>query len=264
MPRKQAKPLPQTPTIEDTSFFELLEIDPELAEARQHYAAESPKRRRAAANWSYDSGVTADALPPSWLCDRGETPRRPPWWPCVVALAIDPMHAPALLGVGSIEYQCGRKAEAMKLFLTLTTLPEDTEDLSAIIDEAGDFLLGREDWDNAHRLFAEAAQAYPRVGLYPDGMGYCLAKQGRLAEAIERHRKAVALEPESPQYWNDLGWSLVEAKQYDEAQTALERAVAMSPPDYDRARNSLRELRRRMELAGTAGAKRGQPQPPGS
>ena len=48
-----------------------------------------------------------------------------PSWPSgVVALAIDPLYAPALLTVGSIEYQLGRVEEPMKLFMTLVTLPK--------------------------------------------------------------------------------------------------------------------------------------------
>ena len=39
-----------------------------------------------------------------------------------------------MLTVGSLEYQYGRVEEAMILFLELTTLPADTEDLPKIID----------------------------------------------------------------------------------------------------------------------------------
>jgi len=68
----------------------------------------------------------------------------------------------------------------------------------------------------------------------------------RLEEAIEQARYTVNLKPDSHEYLTDLGWSLVEAEYFDEAQTVLKRAVAMSPPDYELARENLAELHRRM------------------
>ena len=55
------------------------------------------------------------------------------------------------------------------------------------------------------------------------------------------------LEPENHIYLSDLGWSLVEAERFEEAQTILERAVAISPPDYTLAKGNLDELHRRMK-----------------
>jgi len=75
-----------------------------------------------------------------------------PWPGEVMALAIDPTYAPAILTVGSYEYIYGRKDEAMIHFMSLTKLPEDTEDLAVIIDKAGDFLIENEDIENATKL----------------------------------------------------------------------------------------------------------------
>jgi len=51
----------------------------------------------------------------------------------------------------------------MRLFLQLTTLPADTEDLVEIIDTAGDFLINQDDAEHAGQLYAAAARAYPNV-----------------------------------------------------------------------------------------------------
>lgn len=63
----------------------------------------------------------------------------PAWHDAVAPLAIDPEYAPAMLTVASLEYQYGRVDEAMVLFLELTKLSADTEDLPEIIDKAGAF-----------------------------------------------------------------------------------------------------------------------------
>jgi tetratricopeptide (TPR) repeat protein len=229
----------------DNSFAQLVVRDAELAGLRRDHARLAKKKRRMAAEWSYDAAVANDLFG-SALMRIGEEPVMQSRWPGgVEALAIDPSYAPALLSVGSIEHHFGRRDEAMKYFLALTRLPEDTKDLSAIIDKVGDFLIDEADIDDAGILYASAAKAFPRVGLYLDALGYCVGKQGHLEQALEYERRAVALEPENYRFLNDLGWSLVELKRYDEAESVLGKAVALSPPDYERARVNLKELERR-------------------
>lgn len=231
------------------SFGQLVERDAELMQARREYEHQSPEARRDAAEWAYDSSL-ANSLFNRAIALAGPTGLpQSPWPEGVLALAIDPRYAPALLTVGSIEYQCGRIEEAMKLFLTLTTLPEDTKDLCIIIDKAGDSLLDKDDYANARQLYQAAATAFPKEATYPDALGYCLAKLGKLPEALEQQRRAVALRPEDAKLLNDLGWSLVESKMYDEAQNVLEKARALAPPDYDGPKNNLAELSRRMRRA---------------
>jgi hypothetical protein len=42
---------------------------------------------------------------------------------------------------------------------------------------------------------------------------------------------------------NDLGYSLLEAGQYAEAESVLQRAVQLAPPEYDLAKGNLEHLR---------------------
>lgn len=56
------------------------------------------------------------------------------------ALEIKP-YPPAVLTMGSIEYQCGRPDKGAHLFSTLLSLPDEDKDLWEIIDKAGDFLI---------------------------------------------------------------------------------------------------------------------------
>jgi Tfp pilus assembly protein PilF len=56
------------------------------------------------------------------------------------ALEAMPTYAPAILSMGSVEYQAGRIAEGRKLFQSLLSLPKNTTDIRVIIDEAGTFL----------------------------------------------------------------------------------------------------------------------------
>jgi len=181
------------------------------------------------------------------LKSGAETLPQPKWPPGFLALAIDPLFAPALLTVGSLEYQHGFLKEAMELFLTLTKLPENEEDLAEIIDKAGNFLLDHEDFKNALELYLSGERAYPTQALHYIGSGYCFYKLGKIEEAIRKERRAVELEPDNHLYLNDLGYSLLEAGLLQEAEIVLKRSTSLAPPEYQFARNNLELLYERQK-----------------
>jgi tetratricopeptide (TPR) repeat protein len=232
-------------TFRDHSFEECVRLDPDLAATRAEYAKKSAKRRRQAAEWEYDSAF-ADRLFGGALASAGQDPHpfgEPRWPEGVLALAIDPLYAPALLTVGSYEYQLGREEEAMRMFLALAALPSTVPDLPIIIDKAGDFLLDEDDVERARELYTAAEKAFPAVAMYPVGLGYCLGKLGKLDEAIAKAQRADELEPDNSRHLNDLGWALFEAGRLEEAEATLTRAVALAPADYDLVRENLRFVR---------------------
>lgn len=220
--------------------------DPDLADTRRHYAQKTPATRRAAAEWEYESSFAtslfADALAQSDPDYEAETGLEAG----VLALTIDPLFAPALLTVGSLEYQLGRPEPAMELFLTLTKLPEDEPDLIEIVDKAGDFLIDAGDRDSALRLYKAAAAASPDTATYWAGIGYCLCKADRLEEGIGAYRRAVDLEPANAIWRNDLGWWLAEHGQLSEARSLLEQAVELTSGDYDLACGNLEIVQQRI------------------
>ena len=242
--RRKSRP---SPTLAEMPFRELLKEDAELRKLREEHASQPAVQRRMAAEWAYShahaSMLMADALEDSdW--------RDPNCHDAAVPLAIDPEFAPAILTVGSLEYQYGRVDEAMSLFLKLTTLPADTDELPEIIDRAGDFLIDAKDLANAERLYAAAVSVFPHVALYHAGLGYCAGMNGRMDEAVAHARRAADLEPESSYFLNDLGYSLIESRQYEEAEKTLRRAVELAPADYTLPAGNLEYL---MQVRTTAG-----------
>ena len=224
-------------------FSVLIKDVRELAALRREYASIPADERRMAADWEYHSEMASDIFNNSMALAGNEGLGKSDWPPGFAALAIDPLYAPAILTVGSIEYQIGCTKEAMKLFMTLTTLPKDEEDLSVIIDKAGDFLIDQDDYKNALTLYSAAEKAYPLVAVYPNCSGYCLGGLGRYEESVEKHRLADALEPNNYKHLNDLGYSLLEARKFDEAEKVLQRSISLAPPDYEFSRNNLIELK---------------------
>ena len=229
--------------FENLTFSVLVKEDRDLAAVRHEYVSKPARERRMAADWEYHSemagGIFNDALARAGQEGFGKS-----FWPSgVLALAIDPLYAPAILTVGSIEYQIGRVEETMKLFITLATLPKDEEDLVIIIDKAGDFLIDQDDYENALALYSAAEKAYADETVYLNGSGYCLGELGRHEDSVKKHRRADALEPDNYKHLNDLGYSLFEAGKLDEAEELLQKSVSLSPPDYELSRNNLSQLR---------------------
>lgn len=165
----------------------------------------------------------------------------------VISLAIDPLYAPALLTVGSLEYQYKRINEAMSLFLKLTELSPEEPDLQEIIDKAGNFLIDKSDLDNALIVYISAEKAFPQESLYYAGSGYCSSKLKRYELAIEKYRIAVRIEPKNYKYLNDFGFTLYEAGYAEEAIKVIENAQAISPPDYDLPENNLKYIKNALE-----------------
>ena len=243
-----------------SSFSMLITWDSGLKSLRLEYAHAALQKRRMAAQWEYDSSMASDLFNMALLTSVAETLPQSKWPPGFLALAIDPLFAPALLTVGSSEYQHGFVKEAMELFLTLTKLPENEEDLAEIIDKAGNFLLDHEDFKNGLELYLSAERAYPTQALHYIGSGYCFYKLGNIEESIRKERRAVELEPDNYLHLNDLGYSLLEAGLLEEAETVLKRSISLAPPGYEFARNNLELLyeRKKTPLQG-AGARLASP-----
>jgi tetratricopeptide (TPR) repeat protein len=154
---------------------------------------------------------------------------------CVAALRSSletlPTYAPAILSLGSVEYQLGRPDEGRRLFLSLLELSDETEDLAEIIDEAGDFLIAIGAYADGLELYRAATARFSEVGVFHQGVSCCAGHEGSHAEAIAAAEGALALEPDRQEFVNDLGWSLYLAGRLEEARAVLERAVAMDPAD---------------------------------
>ncbi|HBE39888.1 MAG TPA: hypothetical protein DDW27_01535 [Bacteroidales bacterium] len=160
------------------------------------------------------------------------------------ALEIDADYAPAILSMGSVEYQRGKVNRGKELFLSLVSFPasaaDDGErDLAKIIDEAGDFLIIHGKYSDGLELYRAAVNRFPEYAVFYQGVGSCAGHEGLHFEAISALEAALKLEPENQELVNDLGWSLYEAGRLAEAKQMLAKAVEMAPSDK-LARENLR------------------------
>lgn len=147
------------------------------------------------------------------------------------ALEIKPDYPPAVLTMGSIEYQRGRPEEGARLFSTLLSLPDEAGDLWEVIDKAGNFLIQEERYEEGLELYQAAVVRFRERAVLYQGLGCCAGHQGLFEKAVEASRRALGLEPENQKLINDLGWSLFQAGRLKEAEEVLLKAVAMDPSD---------------------------------
>lgn len=158
------------------------------------------------------------------------------------SLEMKPDYAPAILSMGSVEYQRQSRDEGRRLFTSLLSLPDDVDDLTVIIDEAGMFLIEVGEYADAIELYRAAADRFPEQVEFHLGVSCCAGHLGLYDEAVSASARAVELRPDDSVCASDLGWSLFEAGRLRGACEALERAVALDPGN-DRARENLRICR---------------------
>ena len=86
-------------------------------------------------------------------------------------------------------------------------------------------------WSSSRTLWEDAAAKSPNKARVYDGLGSVLAKEGRWEEAVQLHRKAIALWPENGQAYFNLGCVLMNMEKREaEAIEAYQRAISLNYP----------------------------------
>ena len=160
------------------------------------------------------------------------------------ALEIDPEYAPAIMTLGTVEYQRQQSDRGKELFHSLLSLPPSSadggeSDLADIIEKAGDFLIQSGYYADGLELFRSAMDRFPNRATYYLGVSCCASHVGMLAESLAAAEKAYELDPKNQACVNDLGRSLFDMDRLDEAFQYLSKAVDMDPTD-EMARDNLR------------------------
>ncbi|CAG4910236.1 tetratricopeptide repeat protein [Paraburkholderia gardini] len=105
-------------------------------------------------------------------------------------------------------------------------------------------------------LMEQSIAAHPNATYY-NNIGNMLGQNGRLADAIEAYRRAVALKPDYPEAHNNLGNALREARQPEAAVESCARAIA-ERPGYAEAHNNLGNAQQDMGELEAAAASYGE------
>jgi tetratricopeptide (TPR) repeat protein len=128
-------------------------------------------------------------------------------------LARDPHHADSLHWLGVIAHQNGRYEEAAKLI--------------------------------------EQAIAINDAALYRNNLGNALRRLGRLEDAAEQGRRALALEPDNAETHNNLGITWKDQDKLEKAEAHFRKAAALRP-DYAEAHYNLGNVLQDRDALGDA------------
>ena len=226
----------QEATLEQLPFKALVLRSERLRALRERLAGASPAERRAAAPEALERGRAANiaralgAAPTQGQAPPRERAAQDLWRPEVEALAIDPEHPHALLAVGSLEMELGRRDAALELLMRLAGAPPDAIGWAWAIDEAGAYLADHGELQAALDLYRAGLSAAPESAALRCGFAACLLGAERVEEAIEQARSAVALAPEDAHALELLGHALAVAGRPEQAREVLKRAVVCAGP----------------------------------
>jgi tetratricopeptide (TPR) repeat protein len=167
------------------------------------------------------------------------------------SLELVPTYAPALLALGSIDYQLDDVEQGRRRLFSLLDLADreretDAPDLAEILDHAGDFLISRSDYRDGFEFYQRAVAHFPDAASLHQGLCLCAGHQGHHEVALAAAKAALALEPDNQEVVNDMGWTLYERGEPDRALPFLQRAVELDPQDALAAEN-LRICREALE-----------------
>ena len=144
------------------------------------------------------------------------------------ALAADPDHVRALVGVGNLELEFDRHAESLEAFeLALTLLPELTEQaaLHRSMGEAAMELGHAEAADYFERALAVDPQEYASL----DRLAMLRFNQERYAEALDLYETMLELRPGSHTVQTNLGLTYFRLGQNVQAREHVVLALAVDP-----------------------------------
>jgi Tfp pilus assembly protein PilF len=100
---------------------------------------------------------------------------------------------------------------------------DDLQSAWQLLKEAYEYQVGGE-YDTAVELYKRSLEIHPTAEAYTY-LGWAYHYQGKLNEAIAQCKKAIQIDPEFGNPYNDIGAYLIEEGEYDEALPWLDRAL---------------------------------------
>ena len=159
-----------------------------------------------------------------------------------LALRYEPDHPEALNLMAQLCAQTERHSEALEFLRqamqSLAARDEPAHLMARAVVALAEVYENRKQYERAIEVY-NLGLAWQEQGAFYHGRSYCRAKLGDIAGTLADGSLAVQLCPDNHVYMNDYGYTLFEAGRLEQALNVLRQAVAMNP-DYELARNNLR------------------------
>ena len=153
-------------------------------------------------------------------------------------LARRPNHGYAIFGLGTIAHQYGKNDAAVELLKRAA----DITPSSPLFNNLGEAYRALGRVFDASEAFRRAIALNPRDSMPYNNLGIVLCLLGKMREAKESWRKAIEINPVYTDAYNNLGNALLDEGLAEDA-AVLHRKVMVLKPDFTRAHsNLLRDL----------------------
>ena len=150
-------------------------------------------------------------------------------------LQLRPNQPDALHMLGILQFQSGRRDEAIELLRAATELSPEK---SAFHTDLAMALLAHDRLQDAVDAYRRALELNPNQAEAWSNLGNALFRLDKLDEAIVACRRAIALRPQFPQAFFNLGMVLGKQRQLEEAASAFRQSISFRP-NYAEALNGL-------------------------
>jgi tetratricopeptide (TPR) repeat protein len=218
-------------------FRKALELAPNIGEPRSGLALiagargqwnEAERLLREALALSPDSSGINNNLG-EILRNRGRLEEAEPYYKR--ALELDPDSVAAYGNLGILHSMRRQFAEAEKVFRALLDRTQGDAKLPALVN-LGQVCSEQGKVEEAESFYRQAlaiSPNHPRVGSH---FASFLADQKlKLDEALQLAQRAVAADPQNPEFVDTLGWVLAQRGELDEAERTLRKALELAGPE---------------------------------
>ncbi|MGE0200300.1 MAG: tetratricopeptide repeat protein [Candidatus Melainabacteria bacterium] len=165
------------------------------------------------------------------------------------AVERNPINVYAQFNLGECYMEVARRTEDKARARQLLHLAENAfqivqqlnPDIDIIYFKLGKVALMAEDFENARGYYAGGARLFRDNPAFAFNLGRVYDQEGKLDQAIEQYRAAIAIDPGFIYAYNNLGLLYEQRKQYREAEGAYAAALKYDPT-YNFARLNLGNL----------------------
>ncbi|MFH1033102.1 MAG: tetratricopeptide repeat protein [Pseudomonadota bacterium] len=157
------------------------------------------------------------------------------------AVKISPKNIDRQLELGQMLAESGRSEEAQQIFRAAMHAARDQ--YAEVAQKVGEACMRAGLSADAEEAFLQALAAKPKdIHLY-NRLGIAFRQQGKIKEAVANYHRALKLDPENENLYYNLSRAYYQGQDYNLAQQALAKALALRP-DFPEAREMLLAVRR--------------------
>jgi tetratricopeptide (TPR) repeat protein len=145
------------------------------------------------------------------------------------AVQIDPEFAVAYMVLSGAYFMSGKHNQGRKALTKARELSGHASDRDRLFIEQSYAFWVEKDLEKSKSILEEIIKKYPDDKESHSHLGFCLAIQGRFADAVREYQEVLRLDPNSGGAFNMLGLAYANLGEFEKAIEALKKYIALTP-----------------------------------